>query len=321
MRSRSTAIVAGACTTSIRLLYNQCVFEATGLYGRPQNAPPMVWARAGWTGSQRYPIQWGGDPQSDWEGLAASIRGGLSWGMSGAPFHATDIGGFYGATQPSAELFVRWLQAAVFSSHIRVHGIGEREPWAFGARRGSDRAQMAAVPLSAAALSAARHRRSDGDRAARHARDAARVSRRNARRARFDTQFMCGDALLVAPIIAAGGEVDDRLPRRRVVRHQHARTHCRGPRDPLQGDARQVSRVRPRRLRAAARPRGPAYGRDRRRAAARAALGVRNARRNRSTDSRRSKSPLEAPEVHASRKFASSASVTPRIRAIDEAGE
>jgi len=29
-------------------------------------------------------------------GLAASVRGGLSWGMTGAPFYATDVGGFYG---------------------------------------------------------------------------------------------------------------------------------------------------------------------------------------------------------------------------------
>jgi len=28
----------------------------------------------------------------------------------------------------------------------------------------------------------------------------------------FETQFMCGDALLVAPIVAAGGEVDIALP-------------------------------------------------------------------------------------------------------------
>ena len=35
---------------------------------------------------------WGGDPQSDWEGLAASIRGAQSWGMSGVPFYAHDIG-------------------------------------------------------------------------------------------------------------------------------------------------------------------------------------------------------------------------------------
>jgi alpha-D-xyloside xylohydrolase len=83
------------------LLYNQCVFEATAKFQRDRNAAPMVWGRAGWSGSQRYPIQWGGDPQSDWEGLAASIRGGLSWGMSGVPYHSSDIGGFYGSQQPS----------------------------------------------------------------------------------------------------------------------------------------------------------------------------------------------------------------------------
>jgi alpha-D-xyloside xylohydrolase len=68
------------------LLYNGCVYEATKKFAPQDTGPPVIWARAGWTGSQRYPVQWGGDPQSDWEGLAASIRGALSWGMSGAPF-------------------------------------------------------------------------------------------------------------------------------------------------------------------------------------------------------------------------------------------
>ena len=45
------------------LLYNRCVYEATAR-GSPSrdDGPPLVWGRAGWTGSQRYPIQWGGDP-------------------------------------------------------------------------------------------------------------------------------------------------------------------------------------------------------------------------------------------------------------------
>ena len=68
--------------------------------------------------------------------------------MSGNPYHSSDIGGFYGAEQPGAELFVRWLQATVFSSHIRVHGIGEREPWAFGVEAEAIGAQVARVPLS-----------------------------------------------------------------------------------------------------------------------------------------------------------------------------
>ena len=162
------------------LLYNQCVFEATAKFQRDRDAPPMVWGRAGWTGSQRYPIQWGGDPQSDWEGLAASIRGGLSWGMSGAPYHASDIGGFYGSQQPSPELY-RALAAGggVQLAHPRAR---HRRARALGVRRRGrgDRAQVARVPLSADSVSAARDRRGGRDRHAGDARDAARVSRQRA---------------------------------------------------------------------------------------------------------------------------------------------
>jgi alpha-D-xyloside xylohydrolase len=193
------------------LLFNKCVFEATGLYQRPHDAPPMVWGRAGWTGSQRYPIQWGGDPQSDWEGLAASIRGGLSWGMSGAPYHATDIGGFYGAAQPPAELYVRWLQAAVFSSHIRVHGIGEREPWSFGAEAEAIARKWLLfryrlLPYLQQVIAAATTTGLPVMRAMPLA------FPRDALTRHFETQFMCGDALFVAPIIAPGGEVEIALP-------------------------------------------------------------------------------------------------------------
>ena len=193
------------------LLYNQCVFEATALHGRPQNAPPMVWGRAGWTGSQRYPIQWGGDPQSDWEGLAASIRGGLSWGMSGVPFHSSDIGGFYGAAQPAPELYVRWLQAAVFGSHMRLHGIGEREPWAFGAEAEAIARKWLLfryrlLPYLQQVIAAARVTGLPVMRAMPLAFPGDMLARA------FETQFMCGDALLIAPIVAAGGEVEIAFP-------------------------------------------------------------------------------------------------------------
>lgn len=191
------------------LLYNRCEYEAAGRYGR---GPPMVWGRAGWTGAQRYPIQWGGDPQSDWEGMCASIRGGLAWGLTGVPFYATDIGGFYGARQPDAELFLRWLQWSVFSSHMRLHGIGAREPWAFGpeaediARRWlrfryrllpylkamCDEASASGLPVMRAMCLAF-----PDDRLAWP----------------FEEQFMCGDCLLIAPVKRPGGAVDVYLPR------------------------------------------------------------------------------------------------------------
>jgi alpha-D-xyloside xylohydrolase len=191
------------------LLYNRCEYEATERYA---GTPAMVWGRAGWTGAQRYPIQWGGDPQSDWEGMCASIRGGLAWGLTGVPFYATDIGGFYGSKQPDAELYLRWLQWSVFSSHMRVHGIGPREPWAFGpaveriAKRWlrfryrllpylmamCDEASTTGLPVMRAMCLAF-----PGDRLGWP----------------FEEQFMCGDCLLVAPVKRSGGTVDVYLPR------------------------------------------------------------------------------------------------------------
>jgi len=192
------------------LLYNHCVHEATRKFASTDETA-IVWSRAGWAGSQRYPVQWGGDPQSDWEGLAASIRGALSWGMSGGPYHATDVGGFYGSSQPGAELYLRWLQMSVFSSHMRLHGIGEREPWAFGeeaervARRWIE-FRYRLLPYLNSVIARATANGLPVMRAMPLAFPANALTRNH------ETQFMCGDALLVAPIIAAGGEVEVALP-------------------------------------------------------------------------------------------------------------
>ncbi len=191
------------------LLYNQCVYEATAKF-QPDRVP-MVWGRAGWTGSQRYPIQWGGDPQGDWEGLAASIRGGLSWGMSGVPYHSSDVGGVYGSQQPTAELYLRWLQATVFSSHIRLHGIGEREPWAFGAGTEAIARQWLGfryrlIPYLQRVIAEAVATGMPVMRAM------ALAFPGNALTRSYETQFMCGDTLLVAPVIQPGGEVEVALP-------------------------------------------------------------------------------------------------------------
>ena len=55
------------------LLYNRCVYAAAELYGK---TGAFLFSRASWTGSQKYPAQWGGDPQAYWGGLAASLRAG-----------------------------------------------------------------------------------------------------------------------------------------------------------------------------------------------------------------------------------------------------
>ncbi len=110
------------------LLYQQAVWAATEAAHGPGGA--VLWARAAWAGSQRYPVHWSGDGVARSEDLACVVRAALSFGLSGFPFYSSDVGGFTGL--PSPELYVRWLQFGIFSSHVRAHGQPPREPWHFG---------------------------------------------------------------------------------------------------------------------------------------------------------------------------------------------
>ncbi|MFK8048402.1 MAG: alpha-xylosidase [Halioglobus sp.] len=189
------------------LLYNRCVYQAAERYCQ---SGPFLFSRASWIGSQRYPAQWGGDPQADWGGLAASLRGGLSWGMSGAPFYATDVGGFY-ADQRDAELYVRWAQAAVFSAHMRLHGIGSREPWSYGEE--AEAAVSEALALRYRLLPYlydAMQTSVDTGLPVQRAMALAFPDERAAWA--FEEQYMFGDRLLVAPCLRAGGKVEFFLP-------------------------------------------------------------------------------------------------------------
>lgn len=111
------------------LVYNATIFNTV----KSVTGESIVWARSGTAGSQRYPVHWGGDSQSTFEGMAGSLRGMLSAGLSGFSFFSHDIGGFL--ARPDSELYVRWAQLGFFSSHSRCHGAGNdnaREPWTFG---------------------------------------------------------------------------------------------------------------------------------------------------------------------------------------------
>jgi alpha-D-xyloside xylohydrolase len=115
------------------LLYQRAVFEAT----TEVHGYGLIWGRSGYAGSQRYPVQWGGDPGCTFEDMAASLRGALSWILSGAAFASFDMGGFFGVPTltdpPSPELYIRWSQMGLLFSHARAHGhTAPREPWAFG---------------------------------------------------------------------------------------------------------------------------------------------------------------------------------------------
>jgi alpha-D-xyloside xylohydrolase len=190
------------------LLYHRCVFEAT----ERASGQGFVFARAGWAGSQRFPTHWGGDPQADWEALAASLRGALSFGLSGGACYATDVGGFLGSPEP--ELYVRWAQAAVFASHLRFHGTSPREPWAFGdeaeavVRRWLE-LRYRLIPYLEGCLE-------EAERTGMPVMRAMPLAFPDEPEAwMVDTQYMLGSSLLVAPILLPGGRVRLYLPRGR----------------------------------------------------------------------------------------------------------
>lgn len=190
------------------LLYNKCVHEAATKHFGKRDA--LVFARSGWAGSHRYPVQWGGDPQADWGGLSASVRGALSWGLSGAPYYSHDIGGFYGDRR-DPELYTRWTQVAVFGSHMRFHGIGPREPWSYG-----EETEKTIWPWLELRYRLIPYLRKAVDQAIAHGVPVMRAMPLafpdDHVAWSFDTQFMFGDDILVVPVLKKGGKVSYWLP-------------------------------------------------------------------------------------------------------------
>lgn len=197
--------------------------EATG------SPAVALFCRSGTAGSQRYPTHWVGDTPSTWEGLATALRACLSLSLSGFGFATSDIGGFWVPKPPAAEpdafesptgdighpeltadvpgeLFARWAQWGALSAVMRFHGAGQREPWAYpdpygpvaveacrlrARLRGYLVAAARAAHVTGAPLMRPMPWAFPGDRAARDA----------------VLQYLLGPNILVAPVLAPGGEV------------------------------------------------------------------------------------------------------------------
>ena len=208
-------------------LYNKVVFD---LLQRERGDDAIVFARSATAGSQRFPVHWGGDCDSNYPSMAESLRGGLSLGLSGFGFWSHDIGGFEGTATP--DVYKRWCAFGLLSSHSRLHGSDSyRVPWAFDEEavsvlRHFTRLKCRLMPyLYAAAVEASK--------------TGVPVMRAmmlefpdDPGSAALDRQYMLGDALLVAPVFTEAGDVDVYLPpgtldasadRRRQVRRLASR--------------------------------------------------------------------------------------------------
>ena len=189
-------------------LYNKTVFEL--LERKKGKGEAVLFARSATAGNQKYPVHWGGDCESDYQGMAESLRGGLSLALSGFSFWSHDIGGFE-STGP-VDLYKRWVAFGLLSSHSRLHGSSEyRVPWLYDEEsvevvRYFTRLKCSLMPYIYA-----------------HAVEASKSGMPVMRPMilefqddpacdYLDRQYMLGDSLLVAPVFNEDGEVSYYLP-------------------------------------------------------------------------------------------------------------
>lgn len=110
-------------------LYNKAVYDV--LVETKGTDEAILFARSATVGGQQFPVHWGGDCSSNYPSMAESLRAGLSFGMSGFGYWSHDIAGF--EDQASPDLYKRWTQFGLLSSHSRYHGsTAYKVPWLYG---------------------------------------------------------------------------------------------------------------------------------------------------------------------------------------------
>lgn len=110
-------------------LYNKVVYDL--LIKEKGKDEAIVFARSATVGSQKLLVHRGGDSTSDYPSMAESLRAGLSFGLSDFGYWSDDISGFEEGATP--DLYKRWTQFGLLSSHSRYHGSWEyKVPWLYG---------------------------------------------------------------------------------------------------------------------------------------------------------------------------------------------
>ena len=87
----------------------------------------IVLPRAGFAGSQQYAIFWGGDTASSNLGLRSVIIAAQRAGLMGMPVWGSDTGGY--GSEPTRELFARWIETSCFHPIMEIGGHGAHAPW------------------------------------------------------------------------------------------------------------------------------------------------------------------------------------------------
>jgi alpha-D-xyloside xylohydrolase len=189
-------------------LYNECVFNL--LKQVKGEGEAVLFARSAHAGGQQFPVHWGGDNSANFPSMAESLRGGLSFTMSGFSFWSHDIGGF--EMTASADVYKRWIQFGVMSTHSRLHGSQSyRVPWLFDDEASEVLAYF--VKLKCRLMPYLYEMAVKSHRTGLPMMRSMAFEFGNDPAVDYlDKQYMLGNSLLVAPIFGEDGKVDYYLP-------------------------------------------------------------------------------------------------------------
>ncbi len=150
--------------------------------------------------SHRYPITWTGDTFAEWRYLQMGIANAVDFGVLALqPYINEDLGGHH--SQPTNELYIRFLQFGALSPAMRVHCTlkQERHPWSFGEEaeqivRDYTYLRYRLLPTI---YSSARRAFEDGTPLLRRC----DLEWPSYRKATSNQQFLFGGSLLIAPVV------------------------------------------------------------------------------------------------------------------------
>uniref|UniRef100_UPI00333ED3A1 glycoside hydrolase family 31 protein n=1 Tax=Castellaniella defragrans TaxID=75697 RepID=UPI00333ED3A1 len=198
----------------LRTLYPQlarrALFDAVAGQKTPQEG--VLPSRDLFPGAQRYAWQQGPEVGNDWDGYARTLRAALATGNSGIAVQTHGLGC---AGRPldgmDAELYLRWLAMCVFSANFGFQGLPALMPQAFDAATRELvthwlRWRYRLVPYVAGIIEDAVRTGLPVQRSM------AQAFPDDAQAHLWDTQYLLGPALLVAPAMAPGGRLEVYLP-------------------------------------------------------------------------------------------------------------
>lgn len=189
-------------------LYNKTVFHL--LKEVKGEGEAVLFARSATAGSQQFPVHWGGDCFANYPSMAETVRGGLSFAMSGFSFWSHDISGFESTATP--DLYKRWAAFGLLSTHSRLHGSGSyRVPWLFDEEACDVVASFTKLKcrLMPYLYSKAIEAHEEGTPVMR---PMVFEFTQDPGAAYLDAQYMLGESLMVAPILNENGICDYYLP-------------------------------------------------------------------------------------------------------------